>query len=145
MNPIRVALSLTALAASIPASAVAAPSQPLSLRAHCYNAMSTSPRLQGLTFGEFLDRGKQRGAFKNVLITGKGGRYTVRMRLGQLAPGQVKIATLNYESGPSTPACKGRPMAVLTRAAINLERLNAGNTYVFAAMLNAMVYGDMAE
>ena len=133
---------LAACAVTLPQAAAAAPSD--DLRQLCYSGINTNLPA-GVTVGEFLDRGKQRGYFRNALITGGNGSYAVRFRVPSNNDLKVKIITLNFKKGDATPGCKAANSAVLTSGKINFETLNNANVYVLIAMLEAMAFSNDVE
>ena len=124
-------------AAVLPQAVVAAPAA--DLRQLCYVGVNDNLP-PGVTVGEFLDRGKERGYFRNTLITGGNGNYAVRFRVPSNNDLKVKIITLNFTKGDATPGCKAAHSAVLTSGKINFETLNSANVYVLVAMLEAMAF-----
>lgn len=122
--------------------AVASPSA--DLRKLCYVGVNTNLPV-GVTVGEFLDRGKQRGYFRNALITGGNGSYTLRFRVPSNNDLKIKIITLNFRRGDVTPGCTASHSAVLNGGKINFEALNDANLYVLVAMLEAMAFSDDVE
>ena len=127
---------------ALPQAAAAGPSA--DLRQLCYVGINASLPT-GVTVGEFLDRGKQRGYFRNAVITGGNGRYAVRFRVPSNNDLKIKIITLSFKKGDATPGCKASNSAVLTSGKINFETLNSANVYVLVAMLEAMAFSNDVE
>jgi hypothetical protein len=121
----------------IQSEAVAVP--PAGLRELCYVGVN-SYLPAGVTVGEFLDRGTQRGYFRNTLITGD----TVRFRSPQNS-GALRVITLSFRRTSPTPECNASFSATLSSGSINFERLNDANLYVLLAMLEAMAFSDDVE
>jgi hypothetical protein len=128
--------------AALPRAASAGPSA--DLRQLCYTGINANLPT-GVTVGEFLDRGKQRGYFRSVLITGGNGSYAVRFRVPSNNDLKLKVITLDFKKGDAAPGCKASNSAVLTRGKINFETLNSANLYVLVAMLEAMAFSKDVE
>lgn len=105
----------------------------------CYVGPSAE-KIPGVTVGEFLERGAQKGYFRNALITGVNGRYTLRFRLATETSN--KLVTITFREAEAGLGCKAAHSAAPSSGRLNLETLNSGNLYVLVTMLDAIAFSD---
>jgi hypothetical protein len=124
--------------------AVAAATPSAQFRALCYVGPSAEKN-PGVTLGEFIDRGKRKGYFRNTVITGGNGSYTLRFRSPQNNDLNIKIITIYFKQGDPTPGCKSTHSAVPTGGKVNFDHLNSGNFYALYSLFDGMAFGDEFE
>lgn len=124
--------------------AAAAVTPSAQLRELCYVGPSAEQN-PGVTVGEFIDRGKRKGYFRNTVITGGNGSYTLRFRSPQNNDLNIKIMTLYFKRGDPTPQCKSTHSAVPTGGKVNFDHLNASNFYVLYSLFDGMAFSDDFE